>query len=94
MFKRKIAKELAKQIIEIRFEELEDTHMRDAEGNINSDYTFWSGVVSGMQFALEMLDKKAIPEIPDIEDIGAAPYVFKKWGESEPLYILEETSRR
>lgn len=69
---KKAAEELAQQILHIYWECYEPEPMRDRDGNLNSDKSYYNGMIDGFTFALTLIDKKAIPLLP--QAIVTEPY--------------------
>jgi hypothetical protein len=83
---KKAINELAAEVFTIYFENVANARIKLTDGSINSDYTYYSGMIDGMNHALMLLDKKAVPLIPPTEDIEAItvyPF-FDLYDEVEP----------
>lgn len=66
---KKAKNELTAQIFQIYFEEVANARITLDDGSINSDYTYYSGMIDGFTFALGLLDKNDVPLLPMKEDI-------------------------
>lgn len=71
--------ELTAQIFQIYFEEVANARITLDDGSVNSDYTYYSGMIDGFTFALDLISKDVVPLLPtkeDIQTITIYPFEF------------------